>query len=266
MSNISPLAHVDPTAEIGENVTIHPFAFISKNTEIGDGCIIYPYVSILTGARIGKNNKIYNGAIIAAEPQDFHWHGEPSFCYIGDNNIIREHTIINRGSQTERGTRIGNHCFMMAETHIGHDVELSDRCVIGNGVQIAGRSKIHSYVIMSSNSMLHSGSEVGRFVMVKGGCRISGNVPPYIVVAHNPTQYAGINAVTMRAVGLSEECIDNVAKTYRHIYESSTSVFNAVKRIKEDIPESKERERILTFIQEHDNKIVAVNSNANEEF
>jgi len=77
MSTISPLAHVDPTAVIGENVTIHPFAFISKNTEIGDGTIIYPHVSILTGTRIGKNVKIYNGAIIGAEPQDFRWKGEP---------------------------------------------------------------------------------------------------------------------------------------------------------------------------------------------
>ena len=87
---ISTISTTPKMAKLGENVTIHPFAFISKNTEIGDGCTIYPYVSILNGARIGKNNKIYNGAIIAAEPQDPKWHGEPSFCYIGDNNIIRD--------------------------------------------------------------------------------------------------------------------------------------------------------------------------------
>ena len=27
---ISPLAHVDPSAKIGENVTIHPFAYIDQ--------------------------------------------------------------------------------------------------------------------------------------------------------------------------------------------------------------------------------------------
>ena len=100
---ISPLAHVDPTAKLGKDVIVHPFAVIGKNVEIGDNCTIYPFVSILNGARIGNRNKIYNGAIIAAEPQDPKWHGEPSFCYIGDNNIIREHSIINRGSQTEGG-------------------------------------------------------------------------------------------------------------------------------------------------------------------
>ena len=40
---ISPLAHVDPSAKIGNDVTIHPFAFIDKDVEIGDGCEIMPY-------------------------------------------------------------------------------------------------------------------------------------------------------------------------------------------------------------------------------
>ena len=261
MGMISQLAHVDPDAKIGKDVTIHPFAFISKNTEIGDGCTIYPFVSILNGARIGKNTKIYNGS-----PQDFHWHGEPSFCYIGDNCIIREGSIINRGSQSTGGTRVGNDCFIMAEVHISHDAQLSSRCVIGNGVQIAGRSRVHSYVILSSGAMLHAGSEVGRFAMVKGGCRISGNVPPYVVMAHNPAQYVGINAVTMLYVGISEDAIDDVAKCYRHVYECSTTVFNAVKRIEADIEPCKEKDLILKFIREHDLHIVGAVSHADEEF
>ena len=35
-ANISPLAFVDPTAQLGDNVTIHPFAYIDKNVVIGD--------------------------------------------------------------------------------------------------------------------------------------------------------------------------------------------------------------------------------------
>ena len=116
---ISPLAHVDPSAKIGENVTIHPFAFIDANVEIGDGCEIMSYTSVIRGTRMGKNNKVYQGSIIGADPQDFRWKGEESFCFIGDNNVIREHVIINRGISSERGTRIGNDSFIMAETHIG---------------------------------------------------------------------------------------------------------------------------------------------------
>ncbi|MDE5631733.1 MAG: acyl-ACP--UDP-N-acetylglucosamine O-acyltransferase, partial [Muribaculaceae bacterium] len=34
---ISPLAHVDPKASLGKDVTIHPFAFVDADVVIGDG-------------------------------------------------------------------------------------------------------------------------------------------------------------------------------------------------------------------------------------
>ena len=47
---ISDRAHVDPSAKIGKDVTIHAFAYIDKDVEIGDGCEIMPYASILLPA------------------------------------------------------------------------------------------------------------------------------------------------------------------------------------------------------------------------
>ena len=76
---ISKLAHVDPSAKIGENVIIHAFAYIDKNVEIGDGCEIFPYASIINGTRMGKNNKVYQGAVVGADPQDFRWNGEHTY-------------------------------------------------------------------------------------------------------------------------------------------------------------------------------------------
>ena len=152
---ISPLAHVDPSAKIGKDVTIHPFAFIDANVEIGDGCEIMPYTSIINGTRMGRNNKVYQGSIIGADPQDFRWKGDQTYCFIGENNTIREHVIINRGIKTEGGTRIGNDCFIMAKSHIGHDSELKGRSVIGNGVAIAGDAVIDECTILSSGVIVH---------------------------------------------------------------------------------------------------------------
>ena len=61
---ISDRAHVDPSAKIGKDVTIHAFAYIDKDVEIGDGCEIMPYASILRGTRLGANNKVYQGAVV----------------------------------------------------------------------------------------------------------------------------------------------------------------------------------------------------------
>lgn len=254
---ISPLAHVDPDAKIGKNVTIHPFAFIDKNVEIGDNCEIMPYVSIINGTRMGSNNKIYHGAIIGADPQDFRWDGNQTYCYIGHNNVIRELTIINRGIHSEGGTRIGDDSFIMAETHIGHDSIIGNKCVLGNGVKVNGDCKIGECTILSSGALIHCDSIVGPFVMVKGGCRISGNVPPYVIMAHNPVSYYGVNAFILRKCGFTEDKIDEIAKAYRHIYQCGTSLFNALKRIEQDLKQSDERDNIVKFIRDTNLHIVA---------
>ncbi len=255
---ISPLAYVDPNAKIGANVTIHPFAYIDANVEIGDGCEIMSYTSILKGTRMGKNNKVYQNSIIGADPQDFRWHGEETYCYIGDNNVIREHVIINRGIRTEGGTRIGDDSFIMAETHIGHDSHIKGRSVIGNGVTIAGDAEVGECSILSSGVILHENSNVGQWCLIKGGCRISGNVPPFVIMAHNPAVYFGVNAVILRKHGYTEEQIDDIAKAYRHIYQSGTSVFNALKRIEADLDESEIRDVIVGFVRDRNLKIVAI--------
>lgn len=255
---ISPLAHVDPTAKIGANVTIHPFAYIDKNVEIGDGCEIKSYASILEGTRMGKNNRVFQGAIIGAEPQDFRWKGDVTYCFIGDNNTIRENVIINRGIKPEGGTRIGNENFIMAKTHIGHDSEVSDRCVLGNGVVVAGDCKINECSILSSNCVVHENSQVGKWTLVKGGCRIAGNVPPYIIIAHNPAAYFGVNAYVMRKNGFSDNQIDDIAKAYRNVYQSGISVYNALQRIEADVDPSEIRSDIVNFIRGNNLRIVAI--------
>ena len=81
---------------------------------------------------------------------------------------------------------------------------------------------------------------------------------PYVIVAHNPAVYYGINAVIMRKHGFTDEQIDDVAKSYRHLYQSGTSVFNAVKRIMADVAPSDIRSNIVDFIQDHKLQIVAI--------
>ncbi len=258
MNNISNLSYVHPEAKIGDNVTIEAFAYIDKDVVIGDGTVVRPHASILRGARIGRNNAIYEGAIIAASPQDFRWKGEDSLVVIGDNNTIREHVIINRSIRPHGETRIGNDSFIMAQTHIGHDSAIGNYCVLGNAVKIAGDCKIGNYSILSSNALVHEGLDIGEWVLIKGGCRVNNHVPPFVIMAHNPISYYGVNAFILRRGKKSEDIIDDIAKCYRHVYQCNTSVFNAVRRINEDVPQSPERDAILAFIKDHDMKLAAV--------
>lgn len=255
---ISSLAYVDPSAKLGNNVTVHPFAYIDRDVEIGDDCEIFPYASVMRGTAMGKKCRVFQGAIIGAEPQDFRWKGEDTRCVIGDSVTIREHVIINRGIHPDGGTSIGSETFIMADAHVGHDTKVMVRCVIGNGATVAGDCEIDECSILSSNCVLHEGSKVGKWVLVKGGCRIAGNVPPYVIIAHNPAAYFGINAYIMRKKEFSDQQIDDIAKAYRNIYQSGISLYNAMRRIEADIEPSQVRSEILNFIRSNNSRIVAI--------
>lgn len=253
---ISEKAFVDPSAKIGKNVTIAPFAFVDADVEIGDNTVVMSFASLNPGTRIGSDCRIYQGAIIGADPQDFRWKGEKTYCYIGNNTSIRENVIINRGIDPNRGTRIGSDCFVMAKSHIGHDSQIADKVVIGNGATIAGDVVVDTCTILSSNAIVHERSHVGKWAVVKGGCRIGSNVPPFVIIAHNPAEFFGVNAWIMKKNGFTDDEIDDIAKAYRHLYQSGTSVFNALKRIEADVTPGEHRDAILDFIRDSNLRVV----------
>lgn len=256
---ISQLANVAPSAKLGKNVEIMPFAFIDEDVEIGDNTVIYPYASIVRGTRIGANCKVYQGSIVGADPQDFRWKGERTFCHLGDNVIVREHVIINRSIYADQATFIGDDTFIMAKSHLGHDAHIAGKCVLGNGVVIAGNTHVGACSIMSSGAMLHEGCTIGEWVLIKGGCRIGSNVPPFTIFAHNPASYHGVNAVIMRRHdAFTEDEIDDAAKVYRHIYQSGTSVFNAMRRVAADVPEGRIRTAVETFVSSVNRRLVGI--------
>ena len=159
----------------------------------------------------------------------------------------------------EKGTLIGDGCFIMAETHIGHDSSIDDHCVLGNGVKIAGNVKVGTCTVLSNSVILNENSHVGQWSFIKGGTRISGNVPPYVIMAHNPVVYYGVNSYIMsKKDSFTEAEIDDAAKAFRHIYQSQTSTFNALKRIQADLEPGRIRDSIVDFVRDANLKLVGV--------
>ena len=246
---ISDKACVDPKAKIGKNVTIYPFAYIEGDVEIGDDCVIYPYVSIMNGTRLGRGNKVYQNTVLGAEPQDFNHKGGSTRLVIGDENIIRENVVINRATYTEGETRLGKRNFIMEGVHISHDTHIDDYCVFGYGTKIAGDCEIHSGVVFSSGVIINAQVRVGLCSLVTSGCRVSQDVPPFIVANDNPVKYAGINTTMLESKGVSEKVISHLANAYRLVFHGQTSVFDAVLQIKEQVPDGKGVREVIKFIE-----------------
>ena len=152
---ISELSIIHPSAKIGDNVTIEPFVTIGENVEIGDNCIIMSGAKIVKNTKMGRNNKIYHSAVIGGDPQDLKFKGEETTLEIGDNNMFREFTTINRGTASRQKTVIGSNCLIMAYCHVAHDCVLGDNIITSNSVQFAGEVEVDDYAIVSGGVLVH---------------------------------------------------------------------------------------------------------------
>ena len=248
-SDISPKAEISPKAKIDNNCKIFPFVYIEDDVEIGDNCIIFPFVSICDGSRIGNNNKIHQGSVIAALPQDFNFRGAKSYVQIGDNNVIRENVVVNRGTQRDGVTKIGNRNFLLEGTHISHDTVVGANCVFGYGTKIAGDCEIGNGVIFSSGAIQNAKTRAGDLSMIQAGSAFSYDVPPYVIAGGSPMAYGGPNTTMMNYAGINEKVQKHIANAYRLLFHGKTSVFDVINQIKDQVPDSPEIQNIIRFLE-----------------
>lgn len=256
MSKISPLAFIDPEAKIGENCEIGPFCFIDKNVVIGDNNVLMPSVTIMSGTTMGNGNTLFPGAVIGAIPQDLKFRGEDSTVEIGNNNTIRENVTIHRGTASKGKTVVGSNNLIMENAHIAHDCEVGSGIIIGNSTKLAGEVIIDDNAILSAVVLVHQFCRIGGYTMVQGGSRTSKDIPPFIIGGKEPIAYAGLNIVGLRRRGFSAELVENIRNAYKLIYSSNLTVNEAVARIKEEIPMSKEIEYIIDFVSNSERGII----------
>jgi UDP-N-acetylglucosamine acyltransferase len=217
---ISPLAHVDPQAELGENVFIGPFCLVGPHVKLGPGSRLDSHVVITGHTTIGAGNRFFPNCIIGAEPQDYSYSGSPTRVEIGDENTFREGVTVNRGAEKEdHVTRIGNHNLLMANCHVAHNCWLFDHVVLVNGVLLGGHVHVHDWAIISGNTVVHHFATVGTIAFVGGGCRVPTDIPPYMLSSgsDDPT-IATVNIVGMQRRGISAETIAVIRRAHKMIY------------------------------------------------
>lgn len=249
-------AFVHKNAKIGKDVTIEPFSYIAGDVEIGDGTWIGPNVTIMDGARIGKNCRIFPGAVISAIPQDLKFEGEDTTAEVGDNTTIRECVTINRGTKDRNTTKVGKNCLLMAYVHIAHDVFVGDNVILANTANIAGHVTIEDFVILEGVVAVQQFVTVGAHSFIAGGSLVRKNVPPFIKAAREPLTYAGINSVGLRRRQFDPEIIKQIEDIYRYIFVKGTNVSKALEEIKKEIPNSDQKDQIISFIENSEKGII----------
>jgi len=238
---IDERAMIDPSAKIGQNVTIGAGTIIGPDVEIGDGTVIGPYVVIKGPTVIGKNNKIFQFSSIGDAPQDVTYQGEPTRLEIGDDNIIREYCMISRGTVKGGGlTRIGHQNFLMAYTHVGHDCILGNQIIMVNYAALSGHVIVEDYAIIGGYAAVHQFCRVGAYAFIARATYVNKDVLPYLMVIGPTTTTCGINTVGLKRRGFSTPTIEKIRRAYKIIFRKGLTVQEAVAELSamlDDCPE-----------------------------
>lgn len=142
-----------------KNNIIHPTAIIHPNVKLGSGNVIGAYCVIGGDGDIrGLSNGDFKGTV-----------------YIGNNNIIKEHTVIHVGESET--TYIGNNNFIMAGCYIAHNVSIGDNNEICAHTVIGGWADIGDNVKIKMNCTIRNRKTIGDNSLIGMGSNVVTNIP-----------------------------------------------------------------------------------------
>jgi UDP-N-acetylglucosamine acyltransferase len=227
---IHPTVIVDPTAKIGADVTIGPYAVIGAHAVIGARSAIASHVVIEADVTIGSGNMVDHAAIIGAAPQDLSYsHERKTRVEIGDENVIREHCTIHRGSVDGSVTKIGDKNFLMAGAHIGHNCEIGNGVIIANNCLLGGHVRVGDGAFLGGGCVFHQNMSVGRLAITQGASAFSKDIPPFVIAAERNYVF-GLNVIGLRRAGFSAKDRDEIKAAFKLIYSSGLNVGDAIKK------------------------------------
>ncbi len=227
---IHPTAIIDPTAQIGAEVEIGPYSIIGPNVIVGENCVIQSHVVLEQSVKMGAGNLIGHGTVVGSAPQDANFDPKTkSSVEIGNENVIREHCTIHRGSGEGSRTILGDRNFLLAGAHVGHDAKVGNGVVMANDSLLGGHVRIDDGAFLGGGSMFHQHTRVGRLAMAQG--RTTRSVPPFVTAVANFA--IGINSVGLRRAGLSPTERAEIKRAFKVLYRSGLNTKQALEQAKE---------------------------------
>lgn len=257
MSQIDPRAIVSPKAELAADVVVGAHSVIGDGVTIGAGTWVGPHAVINGPTTIGEGNRIFQFASIGDAPQDLKYKGEPTRLTIGDRNVFREFTTMNRGTAQGGGvTTIGSDNLFMSYTHVAHDCVVGSRCVMANYATLGGHVHLGDWVIMGGYAGVHQFTKVGPHAFLGNNAAVTRDVPPYVMAVGSPAVPHSINSEGLKRRGFSEAQIRNLKNAYRVLYRSDLKLADAVAELTRRAASQPELKLLVDFIGESTRSLI----------
>ncbi|MDO6481806.1 UDP-3-O-(3-hydroxymyristoyl)glucosamine N-acyltransferase [Shimia thalassica] len=199
-SGIHTMAVVDPSAEIGENVSIGPFTMVGARARIGANSIVGPNCSVGADATLGADCFLREQVSIGARATiGDRFIAQPGvriasdgFSFVTPEKSGVEAARETLGDQGDIKSQTWARIHSLGSVTIGDDVEIgANSCidcgtirdtVIGNGVKMDNLVHIAHNVEIGDNTLLAGqvgiagSTKIGKNVVFGGQCGVSDNI------------------------------------------------------------------------------------------
>ncbi len=138
---------------------------------------------------------------------------------IGADCDIREGVTVNIGTEDDRGvTEIGDRCFLMVNSHVGHDCQVGSNVVFANNTVLGGHVSVGDNVVFGGGVAVRQFVRIGEGAMIIGLSGVRADVIPW-GMAHGPLAHLiGLNVIGMRRNGASKPDILNLRRAYEALF------------------------------------------------
>jgi UDP-N-acetylglucosamine acyltransferase len=250
VTSIDPTARVAPGADIAADAEIGPYCVVGPQVKIAAGARLVAHASISGVTEIGAGTIVYPFASLGTPPQSVHYKGEPTRLTIGQNCQIREGVTVNTGTVGGGGiTSIGDDCFLMANSHVGHDCHVGNRVTFANNAVLGGHVEVGDFVFFGGNCAVHQFCRIGESAMVSGCSAVKEDVIPYGFVVDPMGRIGGINVVGLKRRGLSKTDLLVLRRAVHDIFTGEGTLADRVDRVAQSAGTSPMIDQIIAFIR-----------------
>lgn len=232
-------------------MSIHPTAIIGDGVQLGAGCEVHALAIIKQHSILGEGVVVHSFAVIGGDPQYLKFDpATKSGVRIGAGSVIREHVTINRSIHADKATTVGARCFLMANSHVGHDSAVADDVVLANNVMLAGHVTVGRHTFLGGGAGFHQFCRIGESVIVSGLARIAQDIPPFTMAAER-NEVIGLNLVGLKRRGFNRETIHEIKEAFRAVYFTPGNIRNVARAaLAGGAFQTAEARQFLTFFTE----------------
>jgi UDP-N-acetylglucosamine acyltransferase len=169
---------------------------------------------------------------------------------VGADCDIRENVTMSTGTEDGGGvTQVGDHCFFMVGSHVGHDCKVGNNVVFANNVMLGGHVGIGDYVVFGGGVAVRQFVRIGDGAMIVGLSGVRADVIPWGMV-HGPLAHLiGLNVVGMRRRGLSKADVHRVRAAYQALFFGDGEFRARLERVAAEHGADAQVAKIIDFIR-----------------